>query len=740
VAKSLPTTRADLLLACLLVALAGAFWAPWLVRGDVPLPGDQQTHMLPWSAARMPVARPVQWQAWWWDGVAQFYPWRVQLQRWLSRGEWPLWSTQQFCGYPFVGNGQSAMFYPPNWLYGLLPTSLALPLLLGAHHALCSLLTFAFGRTLGLGAAAAMLSAIAFTYGGPMIGLTPLPTMVNSATWLAGCLLGIELILRRRGKAPSLRPQGPDPARVAGVWLLGVSASMSILAGHLQIGAYVLLTAIVYGAARLIYAARLKQASAVGWLALGGTIGALVAGAQLLPSTELAGMSPRGGVVAGEAAFRGHQQWALKPAELITLALPEALGHPATGDYPLFSYGERCAYVGGVTLLLALVGLGVSRWRWRWAFAGAACIALWGAMGGFPAWVLFSAVPKVGLAGGFVRLLFVYTFFASILGGVGLEALAGPLARASGALRLGARLMAPTAIVLLCVELFTWGWKTIPAADAERLYAPTRLTDYLQQRWEPGSRVLAVTRREDWRLLSRPQALMPPNSATAYEHMESIQGYDSLYPITCLRLAKAISGSDAPMPAANGNMLLLGPRRDSQMLLASGCRWILVADRDSYEPPPDCYGLVATIDGVRVYERSGARPGAFLVPQGDVGRPFADRIVSSVALPTQRPSCNRAQLEVPSSGGEPVDLVLSVAYYPGWRAWADGREAPVGPYADVLQSIRLPHGHGCHVWLAYVPSAVVVGLFTLLLGVAVLAGLAAYHLSGRRGDRHRRPV
>jgi hypothetical protein len=33
------------------------------------------------------------------------------------RGLIPLWNPHQFCGAPFIANGQSAFFYPPNWLF-----------------------------------------------------------------------------------------------------------------------------------------------------------------------------------------------------------------------------------------------------------------------------------------------------------------------------------------------------------------------------------------------------------------------------------------------------------------------------------------------------------------------------------------------------------------------------------------------------------------------------------------------
>ena len=53
----------------------------------------------------------------WYDAVGQYWPWRTLLAEGLHRGLLPLWNPCQFAGYAFVGNGQSALFYPVNQLF-----------------------------------------------------------------------------------------------------------------------------------------------------------------------------------------------------------------------------------------------------------------------------------------------------------------------------------------------------------------------------------------------------------------------------------------------------------------------------------------------------------------------------------------------------------------------------------------------------------------------------------------------
>lgn len=722
-----PRRRSDLLAACVLLALVALFWAPWILRGNVPVPGDQQTWMLPWAASEFPEKNVTQWDAFWWDGVAQFYPWRVQLHRWLRRGEWPLWNPSQFCGYPFVGNGQSAMFYPPNWLYGVLHPRIGFPVLAAVHFALASLLTFAYCRRIGLGAFPACYAGIAFGFGGFMVGLTPLPTLMNSAAWLPGCLLGVEMTLRDR-------PAG-------GVAVLGLCAGMTVLAGHLQIAAYVLLATGLYALARASYEILRRRPARVVGLAAGAVIGLGLAAAQLLPSVELGMLSPRGGGTATAEVFENfHLPRALKPAELMTLALPDALGSPVRGDYRGMQYaqgavyGERCGYVGILTLVLGLVGLALGKRRWRWGFAVAAALALWAAMGGLPARVIYFGVPKVALTGGFVRLLCLYTFLAAVLGGLGLEALASVTDRGSASLRKMAHLVAPVALGILCLELFTWGWRTIPSAPGDRLYAATAATDYLREHWRPGDRVLAVTPRQSWSLYTRPNAVLPPNSATAYDGLENIQGYDSLFPVSFDRLAGLIEQGPRS-PPENGNMVLL-ENVDSPLVGLAGVRWIVTGERESASETPG--SEVHRVNGLRIWRRA-AFPRAFFAdvplpnPEGALGRLCALRSVEALDARLEM-SCNRLEVGLPEVTGS-RKLIVTNTFYPGWSAWRDGTRLPVSPVGGVFQGVDVPASGASRLLLAFVPSTVIVGLFVLLIAAGTIAGLLLFESWSARCSR-----
>ncbi len=55
------------------------------------------------------------------DLALQFLAWRDFGFRELRHGNLALWNPHVYAGEPFLGSFQSALLYPPNWLYLVLP-------------------------------------------------------------------------------------------------------------------------------------------------------------------------------------------------------------------------------------------------------------------------------------------------------------------------------------------------------------------------------------------------------------------------------------------------------------------------------------------------------------------------------------------------------------------------------------------------------------------------------------------
>ena len=710
-----------------LALLSVLFWAGCLFGPNTPLAAGHQAEMEPWrSEADLP-GTTRQWDSLLWDGVAQFYPWRLLAARALHHGELALWNPHQFCGCPFAANGQSALFYPPNWLLAFVDVKWGLGALAALHYLLAAALTYLFCRELRLRHLPAAFAGIAYAYGGFIVTWTELPTLMNSAAWLPGAMLGVSLVYRRSRW---------------GVPALAASLAMSVLAGHFQIAAYVWMLAGLYALARLVWEGANQRQMRVGPLLGAFALGAALSCAQVLPTLELGLNSPRGGGAATEAGFEFHRQRALQPVELIALLRPNALGNPAHGDYLGISYSEHCGFVGITTLLLALAAVFLSRTRHCAFFAVLAVAALNVAMGGPLARLLYFGVPKLALAGGFHRLLCAYTFALAVAGGLGLHAICQRL-EPRDSLRpddegacpwnlTAARGICVIALLLVIYELLPWGHEFLPRCRREHVYPVTPTIERLRQ---SEGRVLAITPRESWRLDRTPRALLPPNSATVYEY-DSVAGYDSLFPRSYREFAFWAEAAD-PAPVTNGNMLL-PQRADDVLWRLADVREVFAQDalrqvrRTPYRGPFP-RALVAL--GFEPWLRDGGSIRAWLEQYWAQIRDHPPAVVGMAFGATYgRPSSARIEVALRDRAGTKLagdrPLVVTETYYPGWRAYVDGQPRKIETVAGTFCGVRVSE-RDREASLVFMPESVQVGIFVTLVG---LAGLCAV-LVGTRPPR-----
>ena len=165
-----------LLLACVLL------WKT-VFAGEVFLPAGMLGHVSPWRESELFANKPP-WNPLRWDGIAQFYPWRLFAADTLRSGYLPLWNPYQFCGTPFVANSQSAVFYPPNLLFTVLPTMRAFGVSAILHLAMAGWFTYLLLRRLNCSEIAALLGGVVFAFSGWQIAWLQLPTFLATSCWI----------------------------------------------------------------------------------------------------------------------------------------------------------------------------------------------------------------------------------------------------------------------------------------------------------------------------------------------------------------------------------------------------------------------------------------------------------------------------------------------------------------------------------------------------------------------------
>ncbi len=754
----------DLAAALVLLAAVAVLLAPIVFLGRVPMP-DYLRWFAPWDDGTVPRTA---WNPLWYDAVGQYWPWRTLLHDGLRAGILPYWNPYQLSGYAFCGNGQSALFYPLNWLFfGLFPVALGFRLTAVCHLALAAGGTYWLLRELGARRAAAVAGGVAFALSGFMITWLMLPTLISSAAWLPVAVACLERSRRRE---------------LAG-WAAaaGGCVGLSALAGHPQVFYYVAATAGLVALVRLW-----RRPVAVGLFVL---VAGLTAAPSVLPLMELAPRSHRPPSKSAEG-YTAFLDRAIPGQRAVTLFAPKLYGTPAAetvpperltpgwkpapGDQRYWGldrrgvvspgdYTEFNLFVGLTTLLLLLHALtlrGAAR-----GYAVLALAALLLAFGAFPNRWLYFFLPGYSAGAGPCRLALVWSFGAAAAAGLaaddlsrreGLWRRAPWLLAALAALSLAAAVAAMTAYGLTgavlaaaarpagvlgfvaVLGLATWLARRRPVALAPliavellafgRGFNPSCAAELLEPRppavsaAEPadGTRLLVQDWPASWGFYQPPRGLLlPPNLATA-AGLRDAGGYDSLLTAEAKEALSAAAERRPTSPAINGNMLLLGEADPDQTGAAVS---VLMSRR----PRPGWRPVAEAPDWVR--RRVPAFGTRCLLWSPDTGTeplPTAGLVVDG---------CNRVTLVMPR--GSP--LLLDSAW-PGWRcSVGPAGSTALTPAGWLPSPFPAPYHRGRFVPLAadtlstpypvrvqwvFAPATLRVGLFAALLGLALLAAVA----------------
>jgi len=157
----------------LLLALVAVFFVVGLLtyspvlKGMVPFPAQMVTGFPPWETVPGKMDF-ISNGANYGDIATLFYPWRHFQSAFWREGELPLWNPHILSGSPFLGNTESALFYPPNVIFYFLPIPLAWTLKLLLNIVIAGTATALFVRTVGGNKWGAISAGIVFALTGNM--------------------------------------------------------------------------------------------------------------------------------------------------------------------------------------------------------------------------------------------------------------------------------------------------------------------------------------------------------------------------------------------------------------------------------------------------------------------------------------------------------------------------------------------------------------------------------------------
>jgi hypothetical protein len=292
------------------------------------------------------------------DQADFFYPSHRYTAARILRGELPLWNALSGNGEPWVGGGQSEVFYPPALLFLLPNGAAASGAFLLFHYLLAYGLFFAYLRRRGSTLPACVAGASLYSFSGAAVSLSIYWNHFAGAAWIPGMAWAAHGGLKtRREKAVfagclglAILAGSPEAA----LFGLALSAAEFFLAGR--------------DPEELEMAPKRRHAAA---LAGALTLGILFSAVQLLPLAD--------------TLSRSSRRESLAPTSPAAARLVSAVETPSRSPRPWLPEGAgylQSIYVALPALLLVPAGFLLpegSRERLFWcaAAAGATLLAVW---------------------------------------------------------------------------------------------------------------------------------------------------------------------------------------------------------------------------------------------------------------------------------------------------------------------------------------------------------------------------
>lgn len=381
----------------LFAALTVIWLAPCWITMSTNAPLDYLTGMEPWKSLRPPGTLDKNFLLN--DVVLQLIPLREAVRHSLAHGSMPFLNRFAGGGTPLWENMQAALLYPVN-LLALPFSSFAWPLFAaGAKLLLAAAGMYLFVRRLGSSHHAALVAALAYSFGAFTVAYLLFP-VTNVTALLPWLLLAIDGLLARATR-------GWIVATVFVTWCV-------LVGGHPESVLHVAMLAIPFALWR-------AQSAHGGWrgvprLAAAAVIALALAAPVLVPFALWLPHSERMATLSRSEHFLATAPFTFE--SFLPFAVPNYFGNPRVHNYRhAINFNELCTqYAGLVTLILAFAAV-----RRRHAFwIVAALLATLMAIMPAPLIDVVKHIPLLNItANG--RLRFVAAFALAVLAAHGFD-------------------------------------------------------------------------------------------------------------------------------------------------------------------------------------------------------------------------------------------------------------------------------------------------------------------------------
>ncbi len=345
------------------------------------------------------------------------YPIKDLYRNLLLNGRLPFWTSLIGSGYPLFAEGQLGALYPIHLvLFRFLPTLLAFNLNLYLHFLLAAVFTYLFCRiSLKRSIPASILAGLAYCFSGFFMTHLHQVNIILEISYLPLLLFLVERLVSTKKY----------------YWGLVISLvfSLQILAGYIQLFYYTgLITFVFFILLAFIFPQGDKKPNSrlFLFLIIAAILGVAITAVQVLPTWELTKLSQRQEGLNFEAST--GVVWPIQALSLFInpkaydVYLPTPDFHPLNPDS--INYNVIYGYIGIIPLLLALLGI-LSGRKNRYVVIFA--IFLFGAfifgMGSITQLftILWTIIPGMNYFREPVKILFLIEFSLAVLASFGLD-------------------------------------------------------------------------------------------------------------------------------------------------------------------------------------------------------------------------------------------------------------------------------------------------------------------------------
>lgn len=579
---------------------------------------------------------------------------------WLN-GEWPLWEPGLLGGMPALASANLLFLHP--LILGF--TWLGLPITAGyglnafVHGCASAWGMHLFLRLTGSSRPAALFGALAFALSGTQLSILYAghSNNVMAIAMIPWAFFGLGLALK-----------GPRPYR--GCAVLGAALALQMLSLGMQVCAYTVLALAAFaflGPWNPLPGVRrpLGMVKATWLLGAGILLAALLSAPQLLPSLQYKAHSLRQGF-----SYQDFISWSFPPREALTWFIPGAFGWREPTYHGGWPFCLSSEYFG---LLPWFLALGAARRRESRRFVlFFFCLALVSFLIALGRWtplhLLFYRLPIFSGFRTWARFLCLFTFSLCVLAARGWDAWVAPWSE-----KQGTRVLVTVFAVMVGLHLWDLNRmhrRFIVFVNPGSYVTPPAFADEL-----PNPQAV-----EPYRIEESDEAVWGPNRGMLWGY-ESLGGYHGL-PLNAPQVL-----SEKMKHRVDECRKLMGVR----VLLSKSGERVLVKQQDSLaraflvSNTRSVSTVEACLDAMGDTSLSVAREAVW------VGGPvLKGKLEVQGEVRWESRSTNGFQLDVHSPS--PACLVVSQAWYPGWRAWVDGQETRLYQTDGALQGIRLPMG------------------------------------------------